>query len=152
MAGDGEMNSDENVEVKLPNSLAALARLHAVVGQFCRRRAIHPDTEFKIDLALEEVFTNIVRYGYDDSHPHEIVIRLKSDRDRVRISIEDDGRHFNPLLAPEVDVNASAAERRIGGLGIHLVRNLLDQVRYQRQPVGNRLILIKRLGKEEKQI
>ena len=150
MVGDREMNTDESVEVKLPNSLAALAQLHAVVGQFCRRRAIHPDIEFKIDLALEEVFTNIVRHGYDDSRPHEIVIRLKSDRDRVRISVEDDGRHFNPLLAPAVDVTAALAERRVGGLGIHLVRRLLDQVRYQRRPGGNQLILIKRLAGEEK--
>jgi serine/threonine-protein kinase RsbW len=144
------MNAGESVNVKLPNTLAAVAQLHAVVTQFCRLRAIHPDIEFKIDLALEEVFTNIVRHGYADSRPHEIVIRLKSDRDRVCISVEDDGRHFNPLLAPAVDVNAALAERRIGGLGIHLVRRLLDQVRYQRRPTGNRLILIKHLAKEEK--
>ena len=144
------MSADENIEVKLPNSLGALDQLHAVVGQFCRRRAIHPDTEFKIDLALDEIFTNIVRYGYDDQQPHEIVVRLKSGQKSVRISIEDDARPFNPLLAPEVDVDAPVAERRIGGLGIHLVRNLLDQARYQRRPAGNRLILIKHLGKEEK--
>jgi len=143
------MNTDENLEVKLPNSLAALAQLHASVEHFCRSRAIHPDIEFKIDLALEEIFTNIVRYGYDDTHAHEIVVRFKGNRDSVRISVEDDGRHFNPLLAPAVNVNAPASERRIGGLGIHLVRSLLDQVRYQRRPAGNRLILIKRLGKEE---
>ena len=144
------MNADESVEVKLPNSLAALAQLHAAVTQFCRRRTIHPDIEFKIDLALEEVFTNIVRHGYVDSQPHEIVIRLGSGRDRVRISVEDDGRHFNPLLAPAADITSALAERRVGGLGIHLVRRLLDQVRYQRRPAGNRLILIKRLAKEEK--
>lgn len=150
MVGDEEMIADESVELKLPNSLAALTQLHTIVGQFCQRRAIHPDTEFKIDLALEEVFTNIVRHGYDDSHPHEIMIRLRSNRDRIRISVEDDGRHFNPLLAPALDVTAALAERRVGGLGIHLVRHLLDQVRYQRRPDGNRLILIKRLRKEEK--
>ena len=145
--GDNDMNMDDNLEVKLPNSIAALNSLHDTVVQFCRRWTIHPDTEFKIDLALEEIFTNIVRYGYDDNRPHEIVVRLKGSRDSVRISVEDDGRHFNPLLAPTVDIHAPAAERPIGGLGIHLVRNLLDQVRYQRRPSGNRLILIKRLEK-----
>ena len=133
----------------MPNSLAALTRLHAVAEEFCRQWAIHPDTAFKIDLVLDELFTNIVRYGYDDDRPHEIVVRLKGGHDSIRISIEDDARHFNPLLAPEVDVNASAAERPIGGLGIHLVRNLMDQVRYQRRPGGNRLIMIKRLGEKE---
>ncbi len=151
VGGYGEMKAVESVEVKLPNSLAALAQLHAVVAQFCRQRAIHPDTEFKIDLALEEVFTNIVRHGYEDSHSHEIVVRLKSGRGRVLISVEDDGRHFNPLLAPAADVTANLAERRVGGLGIHLVRRLLDQVRYKRRPDGNQLILIKRLAGEEKQ-
>lgn len=144
------MNTEKNLEVRLPSSLASLSRLHDTVVQFCQRHAIHADTEFKIDLALDEVFTNIVRYGYDDPQAHEIVVRFKGGRDSVRISVEDDGRPFNPLLAPEVDVNAALSERRAGGLGIHLVRRLLDQVRYQRRPAGNRLILIKRLGKEEK--
>jgi anti-sigma regulatory factor (Ser/Thr protein kinase) len=149
---DAMMNPGKNVEVRLPNSLAALSRLHDVVVQFCQQHDIHPDTEFKIDLALDEVFTNIVRYGYDDQQPHEIVVRFKGSRDSVRICVEDDGRPFNPLLAPEVDVNAALSERRAGGLGIHLLRRLLDQIRYQRRPAGNRLILIKRLRKEEKRI
>lgn len=144
------MKADDSMEVKLPSSLAAVAELHAAVTHFCKLRTIHPDIEFKIDLALEEVFTNIVRHGYDDRRPHEIVIRFKSNRDRVRISIEDDGRRFNPLLAPKVDINAVLAERRVGGLGIHLVRRLMDQVRYQCRPAGNQLVLIKRLPREEK--
>jgi anti-sigma regulatory factor (Ser/Thr protein kinase) len=144
------MKAVETMVLKLDNSLAALAQLHADVVEFCQRRAIHPDIEFKIELALEEVFTNIVRHGYDDSDPHEIVVRLQSTRGQVRISVEDDGRHFNPLLAPEVDVNAALAERRIGGLGIHLVRRLMDRVRYQRRPGCNQLVLIKRLTQEEK--
>ena len=114
------MNANEDVEIKLPNSLAALTQLHAVAEEFCRQWVIHPDTAFKIDLVLDELFTNIIRYGYDDNRAHEIVIRFKGDHDSVRISIEDDARHFNPLLAPEVDVDAPASERRIGGLGIHL--------------------------------
>lgn len=137
------------MEVKLPNTLTALPRLHAAVGRFCRSRAIHPDTEFKIDLALEEIFTNIVRHGYDDAGDHDVLIRFGCGRDRVRISVEDDGRPFNPLQAPKVDIAAALSERRVGGLGIHLVRRLLDEVRYQRRPRGNRLILVKRLNQEE---
>lgn len=143
------MNADENVEVKLPNSLAALAQLHAVVGQFCRRLAIHPDSESKIDLVLEEVFTNIVRHGYDDSRPHEIIIRLKRDRDHVRIRVEDDGRCFNPLLVPAVDVTAALARRRIGGLGIHLIRSLMDGASYRRIAGRNVLSLSKAVHRQE---
>ncbi len=144
------MKADETVVLKLDNSLAALAQLHAAIGEFCRRRAIHSDIEFKVDLALEEVFTNIVRHGYDDNDPHEIVVRLHGSRERIRIHVEDDGRHFNPLMAPEVDLNAALSERRVGGLGVHLVRRLMDQVRYQRRAGGNRLTLVKRLAGKER--
>jgi len=144
------MKADETVVLKLDNSLAALAQLHAAIGEFCRRRAIHSDIEFKVDLALEEVFTNIVRHGYDDNDPHEIVVRLHGDREKVRITIDDDGRHFNPLMAPAVDLNAALSERRVGGLGVHLVRRLMDQVRYQRRAGGNRLTLVKRLAGKER--
>ena len=144
------MKADETVALKLANSLAALAQLHAAVAQFCGQRAIDSDTAFKIDLALEEVFTNIVRHGYDDSDPHEIVVRIHGDREKVRITIYDDGRRFNPLLAPPVDLNAALSARRVGGLGVHLVRRLMDQVRYRRQADGNQLTLIKRLAGKEK--
>jgi serine/threonine-protein kinase RsbW len=144
------MKADPSMKVILPNSMGALAQLHAAVTRFCRDRAIHGDIEFKIDLALEEVFTNIVRHGYEDSRPHEIVVWINTDRDRVRIRIDDDGRPFNPLLAPAVDVGAALSERRVGGLGIHLVKRLMDQVRYKRRPDGNQLILIKSLAGKEK--
>jgi len=144
------MKGDESAEVKLPNSMGSVKKLHTLVARFCRQQAIHPDIEFKIDLALEEIFTNIVRHGYDDCQGHEITIRLKSSRDRVRIQVEDDGRPFDPSRAPAVDLGARLEQRRIGGLGIHLVRRLMDQVRYQRRPQGNRLILIKCLAGKEK--
>lgn len=144
------MKVDGDMQARFPNSPAALSQLHAVVERFCRLRAIPPDSEFKIDLALEEVFTNIIRYGFADNKTHEIAIRLECTLDRVRIQVDDDGRHFNPLLAPEVDTGAALAQRQPGGLGIHLVRRLMDEVRYQRRKAGNRLILVKRLAAEEK--
>jgi len=144
------MKAEGDLEARFASSLAALPRLHAVVDRFCRSRAIDPDIGFKIGLALEEVFTNIVRYGFADNRTHQIAVRLQCDRHRIRIQVDDDGRRFNPLLAPQVDTGAPLAERRPGGLGIHLVRRLLDEVRYQRRKAGNRLILVKRLAEEEK--
>lgn len=144
------MKANDAVEVRLPNSLEALEPLHSAVAGFCRSRGIDPDSEFKIDLALEEVFSNIVRHGGADGRAHEVVVRIHGGRGRVCISVEDEGRPFNPLRQPEVDVGAALSERRAGGLGIHLVRQLLDEVRYQRRPQGNRLILVKRLAREEK--
>lgn len=144
------MNPGGNMEARFPGTLESLPLLHDAVARFCGGQAVRPDAAFKIDLALEEVFSNIVRHGYGDGRPHEIAVRIERLRGRVRIQVDDDGRPFDPLRAPEADVAAPLDERRPGGLGIHLVRRLLDQIRYQRRPDGNRLILVKRLGAEER--
>lgn len=144
------MNTVGNMAARFPGRLESLPLLHDAVARFCSGHDIRPDAAFKIDLALEEVFTNIVRHGYGDGRPHEIAVRIERLRGRVRIQVDDDGRPFDPLRAPEADVAAPLDERHPGGLGIHLVRRLLDQVRYQRRAAGNRLILVKRLGAEER--
>lgn len=144
------MNPGGNLEGCFPGTLESLPLLHETVARFCGGNAIRPDVAFKLDLALEEVFSNIVRHGYGDGRPHEIAVRIERLRGRVRIQIDDDGRPFNPLRAPEADVAAPLDERRPGGLGILLVRRLLDQVRYRRRADGNRLVLVKRLGAEER--
>lgn len=143
------MNRSGSVEARFPGSLESLPLLHDVVARFCLAQAVPADAGFKIDLALEEVFSNIVRHGYGDGRAHEIAVRLERRYGRVRIQVDDDGRPFDPLRAPQVDTAAPLEERRPGGLGIHLVRQLLDQVRYQRRETGNRLVLVKRLGAEE---
>jgi anti-sigma regulatory factor (Ser/Thr protein kinase) len=144
------MNPVGNMEARFPGKLESLPQLHEAVARFCGSHDVRPDVAFKIDLALEEVFSNIVRHGYGDGRSHEIAVRLERLRGRVRIQVDDDGRPFDPLQAPEADIAAPLDKRRPGGLGIHLVRRLLDQVRYQRRATGNRLILVKRLGAEER--
>ncbi len=135
--------------LKLKNRLEALSSLQHFLEGVAADRGLRGDTLFKVNLALEEIFTNIVRYGYADSREHEIVIGVDVRAGTVVVTVEDDGREFDPLQTPEVDVAAPLEARPVGGLGIHLVRHLLDGVRYERRDGRNRLTLIKKMPTQE---
>ena len=100
-----------------------------------------------LNLVLEELFTNIVFYGYTDQLPHEILIQMCLDQDQITVSLEDDGREFNPLTVPEPDRAGQIEDRKIGGLGIFFVRNFTDDVTYQRLNNKNILTLKKIIKK-----
>ena len=94
---------------------------------------------------MGEILTNIISYGYTDSGEHEITVRLSIEPGEMRVDVEDDGKPFNPLEAPEVDTTKPLEERALGGLGVHLVRKLTDGLEYQRHEGKNLLIMKKHL-------
>ncbi len=129
----------------IESDLSELERLHDAVAELGEVGNWPPDLVYQVDLVLEELIVNTVNYGYDDDERHEIEIALTSDADVFTVEIIDDGHAFNPLSdAPEPDLDAEIADRPIGGLGIHLVRVMMDEVHYQREQDKNYLTLIKR--------
>jgi serine/threonine-protein kinase RsbW len=127
------------------NSLEELERLNQFLSSFCSEHSLPEEFGLDINLALEEVFVNAVRYGYKDATTDEIRVRLAIEGDLLAVTLDDGGVAFNPLEAPEVDIHAPAEGRPIGGLGIHLVRNLMDQVEYSRANGRNVLTMKKRV-------
>ena len=98
---------------------------------------------FRVNLVLEEVGLNIINHGRTDDL-HEIEITLISEPESIIIEIVDNGRPFDPRKdAPEPDVEAGVAERPIGGLGVHLVRTMMDELHYRREGGRNYLKLVK---------
>jgi serine/threonine-protein kinase RsbW len=95
------------------------------------------------ELALEEILANIISYGYADDREHEITVSLDAQPGEVRVDVEDDGRPFNPLESPEPYTGDSLEDRPVGGLGIHLVRALMDGLEYRRQGDRNLLTMKK---------
>jgi anti-sigma regulatory factor (Ser/Thr protein kinase) len=129
----------------IESDLSELERLHDAVAELGEAGDWPPDLVYQVDLVLEELIVNTVNYGYDDDERHEIEIALTSDADVFTVEIIDDGHAFNPLSdAPEPDLDAEIADRPIGGLGIHLMRVMMDEVHYQREQDKNYLTLIKR--------
>lgn len=97
------------------------------------------------DLALEEHLTNVMSYAYTDAEVHQLVLRLEVRHGEFVMEIADDGKPFNPLDRPAADTSVPLEHRSIGGLGIHLLRNVMDDVQYQRTGNQNVLRLKKRL-------
>jgi serine/threonine-protein kinase RsbW len=130
----------------LRNDPAEIERLAPEVEGFGARHELPPATIFALNLALEEVVTNIIAYGYDDGAAHVIDVELRVLDGTVTTTVEDDGRPFDPLAAPEPDVAAPLEEREIGGVGVLLVRRLMDEVTYARSQGRNRLTFTKQLA------
>lgn len=102
-----------------------------------------PKCLFEINLGLDELFTNIISYGFDDGIEHQIKFSLAKDKETLVVQVEDDGKPFNPLEAAGLEVPQDLDSIDIGGLGIHLVKKMMDEIDYQRVEGKNRLILKK---------
>lgn len=134
----------ESVSLKIAPSLDQLERITAVVEDLGERDDWPPDLIFKVNLVLDELWVNVVHYS---GATGDVEVSLDTDADEVRLEIADDGRPFDPLSeAVEPDLDAALEERPIGGLGIFLVREMMDELHYRREDGKNRLAMVKRKG------
>ena len=135
----------------LKNDLDELAPLAGAIDDFADGNEVSDKERFELQLCLEEVFTNIVSYGVVDIDEHEIRVdfRLDAVSGVLRVSIVDDGVEFDPLSdSTGPSLNAPLEDRPIGGLGIHLVRQYVDELEYDRRGGCNHLTLIKKFSSE----
>jgi serine/threonine-protein kinase RsbW len=126
-------------ERRFHNRLDDLNRVTEEAVRFIEERGVDGRAVYVANLTIEEMGTNILKYGYDDTAVHEILLRLEIHPDALLLVLEDDGHEFNPVNAPEPDLNRSAEGRVPGGLGIHLVRKMVEQMDYMRCGGRNRL-------------
>jgi serine/threonine-protein kinase RsbW len=116
----------------------------AMLAEACRRCAAGEDTAFALRLAVEEVFTNILRHGYPDGHG-PVRIGVRTPPGRIVVTLDDEALAFDPRDAPPADLAADWSDRPLGGLGWHLVRQHVDEVHHAPlHPRGNRVTLVKR--------
>ena len=127
------------VELRLANNLAALADLADRVERFGVEHRLPASVVNALNVALDEAVSNAINHGYDAGVGGEIAVRLRRRPDSVLVEVEDDGRPFDPLQAPPPDLTLPLEQRPVGGLGIHLIRNLMDELSYAR--VGGRNVL-----------
>ena len=101
-------------------------------------------------VVIDELLTNIISYAYLDDEKHDIGIKVELSADRLKVSIVDDGIPFNPLGIETPDTELSLEERKIGGLGIHLVRKMMDRVSYRRRIDKNVITVVEFLDADKK--
>jgi anti-sigma regulatory factor (Ser/Thr protein kinase) len=131
--------------IALTNDLSELTRLAETLQAFAAARGLSEGTLFAVNLALEELVTNTIWYGFPDAGTHVIHISLRLDGRDLHVRVEDDGTAFNPLERAAPDLDAPIEDRPIGGLGVHLVRGLMDDVQYERSGARNILSMRKRV-------
>jgi serine/threonine-protein kinase RsbW len=131
----------DEIQLTLTNELRELARVHAVASPFLEANGVAGKALYVALLALEETLSNVIRHGFADQARHEIAVSLRVRGGGVELTVVDDGQEFDPTAAPEVDLDAPLEERQAGGLGIHLVRQLASEVRFQRKNGRNQLLV-----------
>lgn len=130
---------------EVSNSMAELDTLAAAVEGFTASFRLSPAVANALQLAIEELFTNAVSYGYAEGQCGSLHLSLDVREGWIEVELQDDARPFNPLVeGPEVNPEASLEERGIGGLGIHLTRKLFDELSYERRDDRNIVRLRKR--------
>ena len=138
------MVAPTTIDTRIVNALGEIPRIARMVEALGADHHLPSDVVYDLQLALEEILTNVITHGYPDDQVHHISIRLTLDAGLVTAEIQDDGRPFNPLDAPRPDLRTSLKDRPVGGLGILFVRTLMDEVEYERAENLNRLVLRKR--------
>ncbi|KHK02749.1 ATP-binding protein [Desulfovibrio sp. TomC] len=129
--------------LRITNRLLELDRVADAVEAFGEAHGLPAKLRYQIRLVLDELLTNTISYGYPDDGEHAISVTMSQDGQRLRFLLEDDARPFDPLTAKAPDIAAAADDRAIGGLGIHLVRAIMDRVAYEHVGGLNRLLLEK---------
>jgi len=132
---------------ELKSNLSELDELCRHLETFGQKTGLSKKFVFEVNLVLDELFTNIISYGFDDDGEHSIKVTITPENGGLCLCIEDDGKPFNPVEFEAPDMSCSIEECKIGGLGIHIIRKLMDDICYERCEDKNVLKLKKGLAK-----
>jgi serine/threonine-protein kinase RsbW len=128
------------------NQLEEIPLLAEKISAFGLAQTIDPKVIFQVNLVVDELLTNVISYGYPHNETHQIEITLELQDQQLMVTIVDDGAPFNPILeAPQVQLDASVEERKVGGLGLYFAHSMMDALEYHREDGRNRLQLTKQL-------
>ena len=133
----------QNYSFELSSNLSELKALNQHIVGFGRDIGLSETIIPEINICLDELFTNVVSYGFKDDLEHKIQFTMKVDNNILIVSIEDDGKPFNPLEKKAVEPPANVMTAKIGGLGIHITRELMDKIDYERKRGKNKLTITK---------
>lgn len=154
---------DYEQQITLPNDVAAVPRLAEFIDQACEAAGLDMGITMQMNLAAEEAVVNVMSYAYPQGTKGDIEISLRitdsnltdelrnpnSESRIFTLTIKDSGVPFDPTAKADADTTLSAEERSIGGLGIHLVRQLMDSISYERTAYGKNILTMRRIMSEE---
>lgn len=143
--GASHDSDHSQLRTTIENRVSEIDRFQGQFADFAAAQGISTTTIQKVQVVFEDLLSNIVFYAYADDKVHEIEISMNASAKFLKITVVDDGLPFNPLEAEKPDTTLELQKRDIGGLGIHLVLNLMDEVTYERRGDRNVITLTKKL-------
>ena len=129
----------------LANDIAEISKLAQFIEEIGDAFSLSPDVVFNLNLVLEEAVVNVINYAYPKEEHQSIYLSAKLLEGSIVFVLTDTGLEFDPTKAPDADITLSADDRPIGGLGIFLIRQIMNEVKYERIDGKNVLTLEKRL-------
>ena len=134
-------------ELKLKNQISELERVNQFVGEIGDELGLDMELQMNLNLVMEEMVSNVIFYAYPQGTEAEIEIELvaESDGKEVTFVLSDSGKEFDPTMKESVNTDINPAERDIGGMGIFIVKNIMNKVTYQRLKGKNLLTMKKEI-------
>ena len=134
--------AESSIEMRVANDISEIARVVELVDRFAANHNLPNSVVIALNVSLDEILNNIISYAYEDTWRHDIVVRLELRQRTIEAVVEDDGKPFDPLA---VSTPRPQSETTVGGVGLHFVRNLMDELEYAHRDGVNRLRLVKKL-------
>jgi sigma-B regulation protein RsbU (phosphoserine phosphatase) len=129
--------------IELNNDIAEVPQLSAFIDSFAEEAGLDFSLTMSLNLAMEEAVVNVMEYAYPEGTQGKVGISASVEGDDIEFVISDSGAAFDPTAKAEVNIDLEVEDRQIGGLGIHLVRNIMDNIKYERKDGKNVLTLYK---------
>ncbi|HNX00245.1 MAG TPA: ATP-binding protein [Candidatus Cloacimonadota bacterium] len=121
------------MRIIIQNHLSEITRINDIIDEISLPWRLPSRVSAQLSLVMDELLSNIIRYAFEDDSEHQIEINLELLGNKVVVEVVDDGIEFNPMLYPEPDLNPNLSERKIGGLGIHIIKKMTHEFTYERE-------------------
>jgi len=133
----------QRYQITLAAELESLQKFRDFITSCCAQYHVAPDVVFDLKLAVDEACTNVIVHGYKGMDPGSIILSFRIEPDRILVQITDFGHVFEPASFPKPDVEAALEDREIGGLGLFLIYQSMDDIEYHSSEEGNILTFTK---------
>ena len=132
-------------EIKIKNHVEELEKVNQFVEEICEELGLDMELQMNLNLVLEEMVSNVIFYAYPKGTPEEIELAAESDGKELTFVISDSGIEFDPTAKEDADPDVNPMDRDIGGMGIYIVKNIMNKVTYQRLEGKNLLTMQKKI-------
>ena len=136
-------------ELRLKNQMQELERVNQFVEEICEELNLGMELQLNLNLVMEEMVVNVISYAYPEGKVADIELVAESDGKELTFVLSDQGKEFDPTLRETADMDVNPAERDLGGMGIYIVKNIMNEVSYQRLEGKNLLTMKKDILESE---